>query len=231
MQRNGMDYIYISHVSEYPKIVYRLFATLSYAKSLKNLQKRKKMINWQSEQAEIRRVLNCSMFTYGGASFKKNANWGNGRSRYSMIFRTASDFIYDLQQNRRSWSWDIIPQVWKKKTNWIACDMYKQVGSYTNSWSIVSDAWRRWTKTHHLSFSTRTTLEMSSGARPDLCNSFFPDSLCSGSNLICLHTEQNWWLLKLEMKVNFIHITRTTSFYTNFFHHYDQINNSRAFID
>jgi len=38
----------------------------------------------------------------------------------------------------------------------------------------------------HLSFSTRTTLEMSSGDLPDLCRSFLPDSLCSGTYLMLL---------------------------------------------
>ena len=38
----------------------------------------------------------------------------------------------------------------------------------------------------YLSFSTRTTLEMSSGDLPDLCRSFLPDSLCSGTYLMLL---------------------------------------------
>lgn len=38
----------------------------------------------------------------------------------------------------------------------------------------------------YLSFSTSTTLEMSSGALPDLLSSFFPASLCRASYLILL---------------------------------------------
>lgn len=38
----------------------------------------------------------------------------------------------------------------------------------------------------YLSFSTSTTLEISSGALPDLLNSFFPASLCRASNRILL---------------------------------------------
>lgn len=34
--------------------------------------------------------------TYKGTNCRKNANWGNGKSMYSMIFSTASDLIYDL---------------------------------------------------------------------------------------------------------------------------------------
>lgn len=47
--------------------------------------------------------------------------------------------------------------------------------------------------TTHLSFSTSTTLEISSGALPDLLNSFSPASLCRASNLILL--ENNFMLL------------------------------------
>lgn len=34
--------------------------------------------------------------TYKGTNCRKNVNWGNGKSMYSMILSTASDLIYDL---------------------------------------------------------------------------------------------------------------------------------------
>lgn len=43
----------------------------------------------------------------------------------------------------------------------------------------------------YLSFSTRTTLEMSLGALPDLCRNFLPDSLWRGIYLMLLLDEKS----------------------------------------
>jgi hypothetical protein len=54
-------------------------------------------------------------------------------------------------------------------------------------WLIyVDDDLKRKFNFSYLSFSTRTTLEMSSGDLPDLRSSFLPDSLCRGMYLMLL---------------------------------------------
>lgn len=35
--------------------------------------------------------------TYSGTNCRNNASWGKGKSMYSIIFKTASDFICDLK--------------------------------------------------------------------------------------------------------------------------------------
>lgn len=40
--------------------------------------------------------------TYSGTNRRKTASWGKGMSIYSIIFRTASDLIYDLKNQPSS---------------------------------------------------------------------------------------------------------------------------------
>lgn len=93
---------YNSHESERPKMLYRLFAMLSYAKSLTNLQPpiaKNRIINFHCSAHLFQNYSNKEGTTYWGTNCRKNASWGKGRSMYSIILRTASDLIYDRSLN------------------------------------------------------------------------------------------------------------------------------------
>lgn len=103
---------------------------------------------------------------YRGTNLRKTASCGKGRLRYSIILSTASDLMKDLQDSHL-----IIIVIHKLAICSASIQQFLKEGSL-------------WLG--HLSFSTRTTLEMSSGDLPDLCRSFLPDSLCSGTYLMLL---------------------------------------------
>lgn len=146
--------------------------------------------------------------TYRGTNWRKNVSWGKGKFMYSIIFSTASDFMYDLES---------INQPTIHSSFHLTAKFFFSIicnHKFLLSSQVITRKFMVWKQIllniryTYLSFSTRTTLEISSGALPDLLSNILPASLWSASYLIVLYkictTKRNYlfkfffWLNKTK---------------------------------